>query len=79
MRGRYPEILTDPMKGEEARKLLAEAQAMLDKLIAGTPLLSPNAHQTPAGLTANAVSGSFGPIAWATTSSSMRMIAARPS
>ena len=59
LRGRYPEILTDPMKGEEARKLLAEAQAMLDKLIAGTPLLSPNGHQTPAGLTANAVVGLF--------------------
>ncbi|HET8553125.1 MAG TPA: methionine synthase, partial [Gammaproteobacteria bacterium] len=31
----YPKILKDPEKGEAARKLLADAEAMLDKIIAG--------------------------------------------
>jgi len=33
MKKRYPNILDDPEKGEEARKLFADAQAMLDKII----------------------------------------------
>jgi 5-methyltetrahydrofolate--homocysteine methyltransferase len=33
LRGRYPQILDDPEKGVEARKLLADARAMLDRLI----------------------------------------------
>ncbi len=33
MSGRYPEILNDPHKGPEARKLFDDAQAMLDRLI----------------------------------------------
>jgi 5-methyltetrahydrofolate--homocysteine methyltransferase len=33
LRGRYPQILDDPEKGVEARKLLADARAMLDQLI----------------------------------------------
>ncbi len=33
MSGRYPEILNDPRKGPEARKLFDDAQAMLDRLI----------------------------------------------
>ncbi|MBN2893274.1 MAG: methionine synthase [Bacteroidales bacterium] len=32
-KGRYPEILSDPKKGEEAGKIFAEAQQMLDKII----------------------------------------------
>jgi 5-methyltetrahydrofolate--homocysteine methyltransferase len=32
--GRYPAILDDPKKGEAARKLFAEAQLLLDKIIA---------------------------------------------
>ena len=59
MRGRYPDILNDPIKGEEARKLFADAQSMLKKLIADEPLLAPNGHDAPAGLTANAVIGLF--------------------
>ncbi|HET7570601.1 MAG TPA: methionine synthase [Gammaproteobacteria bacterium] len=31
----YPKILKDPEKGEAARKLLADAEAMLDRIIAG--------------------------------------------
>lgn len=34
MRGRYPEILTDPVSGTEASKLFADANALLDKMIA---------------------------------------------
>ena len=34
MKGRYPQILDDADKGEEARKLWADAQAMLDRIIA---------------------------------------------
>ena len=34
MRGVYPAILNDPMKGTEARKLLTDAQAMLADIIA---------------------------------------------
>ena len=63
LRGRYPDILSDPMKGEEARKLLADAQAMLAQLINEEPLLAAhghaNGHSAPAGLTANAVVGLF--------------------
>jgi len=33
LKGRYPQILDDPAKGEEARKLLADAQAMLQQII----------------------------------------------
>ncbi len=36
--GRYPEIFRDPKVGEEARKLFADAQKMLDKIIAGNEL-----------------------------------------
>jgi 5-methyltetrahydrofolate--homocysteine methyltransferase len=34
LKGRYPQILDDPEKGEEARKLYADAQAMLERVIA---------------------------------------------
>ena len=34
LKGKYPEILDDAAKGAEARKLFADAQAMLDQLIA---------------------------------------------
>ncbi len=34
MKGSYPKILDDPEKGETARKLFADAQAMLDQVIA---------------------------------------------
>ncbi len=33
MRGRYPDILNDPHKGPEARKLFDEAQAMLKQIV----------------------------------------------
>jgi len=33
LRGRFPQILDDPAKGEEARKLFADAKAMLEQLI----------------------------------------------
>ncbi|MCP3663512.1 MAG: methionine synthase [Gammaproteobacteria bacterium] len=33
LKGRYPKILTDEAKGEEARKLFADAQAMLERII----------------------------------------------
>ncbi len=33
LKGRYPKILDDPEKGEEARKLFADAQAMLKRII----------------------------------------------
>ncbi|MBS1542111.1 MAG: methionine synthase, partial [Bacteroidetes bacterium] len=36
--GRYPGILTDPKVGTEASKLYAEAQALLDQIIAGRKL-----------------------------------------
>jgi 5-methyltetrahydrofolate--homocysteine methyltransferase len=45
--GRYPKILQDEVVGEEARKLFADAQAMLNKIISGK------------WLTANAVFGLF--------------------
>jgi len=32
LKGRYPRILDDPEKGEEARKLYADAQAMLERI-----------------------------------------------
>ncbi|HSC47554.1 MAG TPA: methionine synthase, partial [Gammaproteobacteria bacterium] len=35
LKSSYPKILDDPEKGETARKLFADAQAMLDKIIAG--------------------------------------------
>ncbi|MEJ2394910.1 MAG: methionine synthase, partial [Candidatus Thiodiazotropha sp.] len=34
LKGRYPQILDDPKKGEEARKLFADAEAMLQQVIA---------------------------------------------
>jgi 5-methyltetrahydrofolate--homocysteine methyltransferase len=33
LRGRFPEILDDPKQGEEARKLFADANALLDEII----------------------------------------------
>jgi 5-methyltetrahydrofolate--homocysteine methyltransferase len=33
MRGSYPKILKDPKKGEEARKLFEDAQALLDRVV----------------------------------------------
>ena len=47
MKGRYPDILNDPNKGKEARKLFDDAQAMLDQII------------DEGWLTANAVCGLF--------------------
>jgi 5-methyltetrahydrofolate--homocysteine methyltransferase len=35
LRGRFPQILDDPEKGEEATRLYADAQAMLEQAIAG--------------------------------------------
>ena len=35
LKGRYPQILEDAEKGEEARKLFADARAMLDQAITG--------------------------------------------
>ena len=34
MKGFYPKILTDPLRGEEAKKLFDDAQSMLQKIIA---------------------------------------------
>ncbi|MCU7875580.1 MAG: methionine synthase [Candidatus Thiodiazotropha sp. (ex Lucinoma borealis)] len=34
LKGRYPQILDDPLKGEEAKKLFNDAQAMLDSVVA---------------------------------------------
>jgi 5-methyltetrahydrofolate--homocysteine methyltransferase len=34
LKGRYPQILDDPKKGEEAKKLFADAEAMLQQVIA---------------------------------------------
>ena len=34
LKGRYPQILDDPEKGEEARKLFDDARAMLEQVIA---------------------------------------------
>ncbi len=36
--GRYPDIFRDPKVGEEARKLFADAQTMLDKIVSGNEL-----------------------------------------
>jgi len=47
LKGKYPEILNDPVKGEEARKLFAEAINVLDEL------------QKKKLITANAVLGIF--------------------
>ncbi|ROO23960.1 5-methyltetrahydrofolate--homocysteine methyltransferase [Salinisphaera orenii MK-B5] len=47
MKGRYPDILNDPNKGPEARKLFYEAQAMLKKIVEDK------------WLTANGVAGLF--------------------
>jgi 5-methyltetrahydrofolate--homocysteine methyltransferase len=33
MKGRFPQLLSSPTRGEEARKLWADAQAMLDRII----------------------------------------------
>ncbi len=33
IRGKYPQILTDPVKGKEASKLYADANALLDKIV----------------------------------------------
>ncbi len=35
LKGRYPKILEDEVKGEEARKLFADAQTMLEQVLAG--------------------------------------------
>ena len=42
MRGRYPEVLDDPGKGEEVRRLITDANAMLDRIEAES-LLTANA------------------------------------
>ncbi len=34
MKGRYPRILSDPQRGEEARKLFEDARAMLERIVA---------------------------------------------
>ncbi len=34
LKGRFPQILDDPAKGEEARKLYADARAMLERIVA---------------------------------------------
>ncbi|GAB3673096.1 hypothetical protein GCM10028792_08290 [Salinisphaera aquimarina] len=47
MRGRYPDILNDPIKGPEAKKLFNDAQAMLKRIV------------DDKWLTANAVAGLF--------------------
>ena len=47
LKGKFPGILEDPVQGEEARKLLADANAMLDRII------------DEKWLTANAVVGFF--------------------
>jgi len=47
IRGRYPAILEDPVKGTEARKLIADAEEMLREIVAGK------------WLTANGVVGIF--------------------
>ncbi|MFH1264040.1 MAG: methionine synthase [Pseudomonadota bacterium] len=47
LNGKYPTILDDPVKGEEARKLLADARAMIDRIV------------TEKGVTANGVVGIF--------------------
>ena len=36
--GTYPKILDDPKKGDAARKLLADARALLDRIVAGEEL-----------------------------------------
>jgi 5-methyltetrahydrofolate--homocysteine methyltransferase len=33
IKGRYPDLLDDPKKGEEARRLLADAKSLLDRII----------------------------------------------
>lgn len=38
MRGRYPEILQDPVYGEEATKLFRDANALLDEIIAASSI-----------------------------------------
>ena len=40
MNGRYPAILTDPVKGEEARKLFEDAQRMLDDIVGKKMLIA---------------------------------------
>ncbi len=47
MKGRYPDLLNHPVSGEAARRLYADAQEMLDQLIAGK------------WLTANGICGFF--------------------
>ena len=47
LKGKYPKIFEDPQKGEEAKKLFADAQVMLDKIV------------TEKLLQANAVMGIF--------------------
>src|SRR5690606_28351776 len=47
MRGKFPDILTNPTTGEEARKLFQDAQDMLDRVV------------EEKWLTANAVFGLF--------------------
>ena len=61
MRGRYPEILNDPVKGKEAAALYQDAQAMLAALAAGRPLIHGNGQgpDLPAGLSVRAVVGLY--------------------
>jgi 5-methyltetrahydrofolate--homocysteine methyltransferase len=42
LKGKYPDILNDPQQGEEARRLIADANAILDEIIA-KKLLKANA------------------------------------
>jgi len=42
LRGHFPEILDDPKQGEEARKLFADANALLDEIV-GKKMLQANA------------------------------------
>ncbi len=38
IKGKYPEVLEDPLKGEEARKLFVDANSLLKEIIAGGKL-----------------------------------------
>jgi 5-methyltetrahydrofolate--homocysteine methyltransferase len=54
MSGRYPAILDDPKKGDAARKLFADAQALLAKIVAEKSLASRATYGFfPAGSTAD--------------------------
>jgi 5-methyltetrahydrofolate--homocysteine methyltransferase len=44
LRGRYPAILNHPKHGEEARKLFADAQQLLEKIVGGKLLVARGVH-----------------------------------